>query len=133
MTRILGVDYGSTRVGLAVSDGLGITAAPLEVVPRRDIVARVTRLVLELEIGKIVLGLPTSLGGTEGDAATAARQLGNELGDATGLPIEYHDERFTSRMAESSLLESGMKRRKRRSTVDMVAAALILQDYLDQQ
>ncbi len=133
MTRILGVDYGSKRVGLAISDGLGITARPLEVVPRDVVVEYVTNLAKELELGKIVLGLPTSLGGAEGTAAEAARTLGGELGEATGLTVHFHDERFTSRMAESSLLESGMKRRERRNKVDKVAAAIILQDYLDQQ
>ncbi len=133
MTRILGVDYGSKRVGLAISDGLGITASPLEVVPRGGVVEYVTNLAKELEVGKIVLGLPTGLGGAEGTAAEAARKLGGELGEATGLPVDFHDERFTSRMAESSLLESGMKRRQRRDKVDKVAAAIILQDYLDQQ
>lgn len=133
MTRILGVDYGSKRVGLAISDGLGITASPYDVVSRDSVVGFVTNLAKEIEIGKIVVGLPTSLGGAEGTAAGAARVLGGELGDATGLPVHFHDERFTSRMAESSLLESGMKRRDRRNKVDKVAAAIILQDYLDQQ
>lgn len=131
MTRILGVDYGSKRVGLAISDGLGITASPLEVVARTDVVDFVTNLSKETELSKIVLGLPTSLGGAEGTAAEAARRLGAELGEATGLPVHFHDERFSSRMAESSLLESGMKRRQRRGKVDKVAAALILQDYLN--
>lgn len=133
MSRILGVDYGTKRIGLAVSDGLGITARPLEVVLRADAVSRLIDLVIELEIAKIVVGLPTSLGGEEGSAANEARVLGVEIGEATGLPVEYHDERFTTRMAETSLLESGMKRRNRRETIDKVAAAIILQDYLDQQ
>jgi putative Holliday junction resolvase len=131
VTRILGVDYGSKRVGLAISDGLGMTASPLDVVARGAVVEYATNLSKETELGKIVVGLPTSLGGAEGTTAEAARKLGAELGEATGLPVHFHDERFTSRMAESSLLESGMKRRERRSKVDKVAAALILQDYLD--
>lgn len=133
MSRVLGVDYGTKRVGLAVSDGLCLTARPLEVVSRQEVVARSIDVAKELEIAKIVVGLPTSLGGEEGIAASEARKLGLELGEATGLPVEYHDERFTSRMAENSLLESGMKRRNRRETIDKVAAAIILQDYLDQQ
>jgi len=133
VSRVLGVDYGSKRVGLAVSDGLGITARPLDVVLRSELEPAVTILVKDLNIVKIVVGLPTSLGGEEGSAAAEARKLGVELGAATGLPVEYHDERFTSRMAETSLLESGMKRRDRRETIDKVAAAIILQDYLDHQ
>lgn len=131
MSRTLGVDYGSKRVGLAVSDGLGITARPLDVVLRSDLIAIVTNLVKDLDIAKIVIGLPTSLGGEEGPAAIEARKLGAELEVATEIPVVYHDERFTSRMAETSLLESGMKRRVRRETIDKVAAAIILQDYLD--
>jgi putative holliday junction resolvase len=133
VSRVLGVDYGTKRVGLAVSDGLGITARPLEVVIRSEIISRAIDIAKELDIGKIIVGLPTSLGGEEGSAAGEARKLGRELGEATGLPVEFHDERFTSRMAETSLLESGMKRRDRRETIDKVAAAIILQDYLDRQ
>jgi putative holliday junction resolvase len=133
VSRLLGVDYGTKRVGLAVSDALGITARPLEVVRRSEIIGRVIDIAKELDIGKIIVGLPTSLGGEEGSAAGEARKLGEELGKATGLPVEFHDERFTSRMAETSLLESGMKRRDRRETIDKVAAAIILQDYLDRQ
>lgn len=133
MSRVLGVDYGTKRVGLAISDTLAITARPLEVVSRSGVVAYVTKVAEELDLGKIVVGLPTGLGGGEGNSAVQARGLGDELGGATGLPVEYHDERFTSRMAESTLLGAGMKRRARRETVDKVAAAIILQDYLDQQ
>lgn len=133
MKRTLGVDYGSKRVGLAMSDPLGITAQPLEVIARSEVVGFVKELVKSHDLGKIVVGLPTSLSGGETRSAIEARALGEELCNATDLPVEYHDERFTSRMAESSLLESGMKRRDRRGKVDKIAAALILQDYLDNQ
>lgn len=131
MSRVLGIDYGTKRVGVAVSDALGITVSPVAVVGRPDAVEAVVNLVKELDVGKIVIGLPTALGGHEGTSAEAARALGEDLRAATGLPVVYHDERFTSRMAESSLLEKGMKRRDRRQKVDEVAAAIILQDYLD--
>ncbi len=133
MTRYLGVDYGTKRVGLAISDGLGLTAHPLEVVSRVSVVARVQELVDEFEISALVLGLPTSLSGGEGASAVGARALGEELSAATGVRVEYLDERFTSKLAEGVLLDSGMKRRDRRETVDKVAAAIILQDYLDRQ
>ena len=133
MTRYLGVDYGTKRVGLAISDGLGLTARPLEVVSRVSVVARVQELVDEFEISALVLGLPTSLSGDEGVSAVGARALGEELSAATGVRVEYLDERFTSKLAEGVLLDSGMKRRDRRETVDKVAAAIILQDYLDRQ
>ncbi len=131
MTRYLGVDYGTKRVGLAISDGLGLTARPLEVVARRTLVDRVRELHEEYAINMVVVGLPTGLDGEEGISAAGARALGDDVMDATGIPVEYLDERFTSKLAEAALLQSGMKRRQRRETVDRVAAAIILQDYLD--
>ncbi len=131
MTRYLGVDYGTKRVGLAISDGLGLTARPLEVVPRDVVVERVRELHEEYKIKMVIVGLPTGLSGEEGVSAVGARALGKELLAATGIPVDYLDERFTSKLAEDVLLQSGMKRRQRRDTVDKVAAAIILQDYLD--
>ncbi|MCH7900105.1 MAG: Holliday junction resolvase RuvX [Acidobacteria bacterium] len=131
MTRYLGVDYGTKRVGLAISDGLGLTARPLQVVARPAVVKRVQELHAEYTVTTVVVGLPTGLAGQEGASAAGARALGDELSAATGIPVEYLDERFTSNLAEEALLQSGMKRRERRETVDKVAAAIILQDYLD--
>jgi putative Holliday junction resolvase len=131
VSRSLGVDYGAKRVGLAVSDPLGMTARPLSVVPRTGVVDEVVSLVKELNIGTIVVGLPTGLSGGEGVSASEARRLADELATATGVEIVLRDERFTSRMAEGVLVESGMRRRKRRETVDKIAATIILQDYLD--
>lgn len=133
MSRVLGVDYGTKRVGLALSDLLGITAQPLDVVPRESVVQYIQNLVQSSDVGKVVIGLPTGLGGGESDSATGARALADEISEATSLPVEFIDERFTSRMAESALLESGMKRRERRNNVDKVAAAIFLQDFLDKQ
>ena len=131
MSRSLGIDYGTKRVGLALSDTLGLTANPLAVVPRSSIVDEVIRLVKEQDVGTIVVGLPTGLGGDEGISASEARDLADELAAATGVDVVLRDERYTTRIAETALLESGMKRRKRRESVDKVAAAIILQDYLD--
>lgn len=133
MRRVIGVDYGTRRVGLAVSDPLGITASPHSVVARDDVVEVVANLVKELDAGTIVVGLPTGLSGGEGESAQEARKLADELEAVTGADIVLADERFTSRMAEETLITSGMRRRKRRETVDKVAAAIILQDYLDRQ
>ena len=132
MTRFIGVDSGSKRVGLAISDGLGLTAQPLEVVARAKAVDRILELVGEYEIDTVVMGLPTGLSGGEGVSAQEARSMGEEL-TSSDLDVEFIDERFTSRMAEEVLLESGMKRRDRRDTVDKVAAAIILQGYLDRR
>jgi len=131
VTRYLGVDFGTKRVGLALSDPLGLTAQPLDVVPRSEVVDRIRELVATESVDLLVMGLPTGLSGDEGTSADQARALGAELAEATGVAVEYIDERFTSRMAEAALLESGMKRRDRKENVDKVAAAIFLQDYLD--
>jgi putative Holliday junction resolvase len=131
VSRYLGVDVGAKRVGLALSDPIGLTATPLQVVDRSLAVEEITRLAQIHEVGTIVVGLPTSLGGGEGASAVDARSLGDQLAQANEAEIVYLDERFTSRMAESALLESGMKRRERKTTIDKVAAAIILQDYLN--
>lgn len=131
MTRYLGIDYGTKRVGIAISDGLGLTARPLEVVPRDNVVERVVEIVSNYDVRRLIIGLPTALGGHEGTSTEGARDLGSELRKATGVDVEYIDERFTSRMADEALLGAGMKRRERRETVDKVAAAIILQTYLD--
>jgi len=108
-----------------------LTARPLSVVPRSSAVDEVMDIVKEQDVGTIVVGLPTGLSGDEGMSASEARKLADQLRSATGVEVVLVDERYTSRMAEHSLLESGMKRRKRRESVDKVAAAIILQDYLD--
>ena len=131
MSRHLGIDYGTKRCGLAISDGIGLTAQPLEVVSRDDVVDRVVAVVDEYGVGGIIIGMPTGMGGQEGNSAEGARELGAEIAEVTQIEVEYVDERFTSRLAEDSLLESGMKRRDRRETVDKVAASIILQTYLD--
>lgn len=131
MNRILGVDYGARRVGIAISDPLGLGATPLEVVDRSKALARISRLVEEQEVGMIVVGLPTGLSGGEGRSAEEARNFGAELERQTEAEVIFQDERFTSRIAEQRLLDAGMKRRERRATVDRMAAAIILQDYLD--
>ena len=131
MTRILGVDYGSKRVGLAISDGIGLTARPLATVGRRELASTLRALADEFEIAEVVVGLPTSLSGNEGPSAAAARELADEIAEILGVDPSFVDEKFTTKLAESSLLEAGMKRRDRKETVDRVAAAIILQTYLD--
>lgn len=131
MSRYLGVDYGTKRIGLAISDALGLTARPLEVVARGSLEAALLRIKDTYEPELAVIGLPTALGGHEGESATGARQLADEVSEILDIPVEFVDERFTSRMAENALLESGMRRRDRKATVDKIAAAIILQTYLD--
>ena len=131
MSRYLGVDYGTKRIGIAISDPLGLTARPLQVVARNDLKGMLRSINDEYSISEVIVGMPTALGGHQGESAEGARQLGEEIGNILEVPVRYVDERFTSRMAESALLESGMKRQERRETVDKVAAAIILQAFLD--
>jgi len=131
VSRLLGIDYGTRRVGLAISDGLGLTARPLEVIPVHRLMERLSALVDEYDFETIVVGLPTGLSGGEGSSAAGARELAEEIQDRLNVQVAMVDERFTSRLADSALLESGMKRRERKETVDKVAAAIILQTYLD--
>lgn len=118
-------------MGLAVSDPLGITAQPLEVVAAGKAVARISEVCAELDVEQILVGLPTTERGEEGASARMARELATAIEKETGLPVTTVDERYTSRMAESMMVEAGAKRRRRRAEKDKVAAALLLRGYLD--
>lgn len=135
LTRYLGIDPGERRIGIALSDPLGIIAQPHVVLDRRrgSVLDEIRAICAEYAVETIVIGLPTSLSGAEGSAAERARVLGNEVAGETGCEVVFFDERFTTVQAEAALLEGGMKRRKRRETVDKVAAAVMLQGYLDGQ
>jgi putative Holliday junction resolvase len=133
-TRLLGVDFGSVRIGLAVSDPERRIASPLETYTRRDRTRdaeHFSRLVAEEQIGQIVVGLPVHLDGREGQKAQEARAFGKWLADATGLPVVFWDERFTTVEAEAALWEAGLTHKKRKERRDRVAAQLLLQAYLD--
>jgi putative Holliday junction resolvase len=131
--RVLALDPGTRRVGVAVSDPLGITAQPHSVLDAEDpaLMDRIIRLGAELGVERIVVGLPVSLNGTEGPSAAAARRFGATVAGATGLPVDFADERFTSVSAERVLVEAGLSGRRRRAVRDRVAAAVLLQAYLD--
>lgn len=132
--RLLGVDPGEVRVGLAVSDANRTLASPLTTYVRRDRqrdAAFFARLVVEEEITGIVVGLPLQADGREGEQARAARQLGAWLAEVTGRPVVYWDERFTTVEAEAALWQAGLTHRRRRERRDRVAAQLVLQAYLD--
>jgi putative Holliday junction resolvase len=132
--RWLGLDVGSKTIGVAVSDEEEVVALPLRTLARhggkRDLEA-VADLVRETGAGGIVLGLPLDLEGREGDAARRVRALGERLAAHTGCSVEYWDERFTTVQAERALLEGDVSRRRRRQVIDQVAAALLLQSFLD--
>lgn len=131
--RILGLDPGERRIGVALSDAGGIIAQPHEVIDRHSgaVPDRLQTLINENAVDRIVVGLPVSLSGDEGPAAAAAREFGANVAEWTGLVVEYADERFSTVTAERVLLESGLTRKKRRDVRDKVAAAVMLQAFLD--
>jgi putative Holliday junction resolvase len=131
--RVLGLDPGTRRIGVALSDATGTIAAPHSVIDRRtaDVDEALRRLVEEHEVELIVVGLPVSLSGAEGPSAEAARVFADSVADATGLPIVLQDERFTTVIAEGALIEGGVGRGERRRKRDQVAAAVMLQSFLD--
>lgn len=134
MTVALGLDAGTVRVGLAATDPTGTLASPVAVLSRTRAVelwARVRREAEERGADTVVVGLPRELDGSEGPAAEDARRLAADAERETGLRVELWDERFTSAEAERALIASGMRRSRRRETVDGVAAALMLQGWLD--
>lgn len=132
--RALGVDAGERRIGLAVSDGSGLIATPLEVLSigeEDDAAALVAQRAQDLAADCIVVGMPIDLRGEEGVAAQNMRRFVERLREASDLPVETSDERMTSAVAARSMQEAGLTERDRRGQVDKVAAALILQTWLD--
>lgn len=135
--RVLGIDLGSKRIGLAISDPRQVLATPLEVVGRsrsrdQDHQA-IAAIVEEWEIARLVVGLPLSLDGSRGRAARAAEAEAKRLGVVTGVPVETYDERLTTVSAHQVLREQGVAGPDRREVVDKVAAAVLLQAWLDGQ
>ncbi len=132
--RILALDIGARRVGVAVSDPLGWTAQGLPTLARENdsqLIEAVREIVRELEVERVVIGLPRNMNGTVGPQAKKALAFADALRAALRLPVDTWDERLTTVAAERSLAEGGLDRRKRRRSVDRVAAQLILQGFLD--
>ena len=135
--RILGLDYGSKTVGVSVSDPLGITAQTVETIAReredklRRTLARIEALVEEYKIERIVLGYPKNMNNTLGERAARTEEFKAALERRTGIPVILWDERLSTAAAERVLIERGVRREHRKETVDQIAAALILQGYLD--
>lgn len=133
-TRILGVDYGTVRVGLAICDSERIIASPLTTYERRDAnrdAAFFKELVKTEEVGALVVGLPIHLSGHEGEKAAEARAYGAWLGQVTGLPVVFWDERYTTKDAERHLWGAGLTHKRRKARRDRVAAQILLQTYLE--
>lgn len=132
--RILAIDFGSKRSGLAITDPLGLTVQPLPYLKNigiSDFLARLKDIVKEKGVEKIVLGLPLSLDGSLGPKARECRNLARKIEDACGVPVDMEDESFTSREADEILIEElGVSRKKRKEARDSLAACLILKSYL---
>jgi putative Holliday junction resolvase len=132
--RVLGLDIGSKRIGVAVSDELGAIASPVGFVVRgRGDRARFRELLAQFGATRLVAGLPAGLSGREGHQAADTRAYAEALAADLGVPLDYWDERLTTAIAERSLIASGTRRDKRRERIDAVAAAVMLQGYLDAQ
>lgn len=135
--RIMGLDYGTKTVGVALSDALLITAQPVETIERksanklRQTFARIEQLIDENEVSLIVLGYPKNMNNTAGERAEATEKFREDLMRRTGLSVVLWDERLTTVEAERILMESSVRRENRKEVIDKMAAAIILQSYLD--
>lgn len=137
--RIMGLDFGSKTVGVAVSDSLLLTAQGLEIIRRneenklRRTLARIEELIEEYEVEEIVLGMPKNMNATEGLRVELTLEFKEKLERRTGLPVHTWDERLTTVAADKTMMEAGVRRENRKDYVDMIAAVLILQGYLDRR
>lgn len=127
----MALDYGTARIGVAMSDPLRIAGSPLCVLDAAGALDEIRRIVEEYRPEVIVVGIPIGRAGARGVSAEGARALGKAVEEATGVPVAYVDERYTTLGAERAMLEANVRRRDRRRKVDKVAAALILQHYLE--
>lgn len=137
--RIMGLDYGTKTVGVAISDALLITAQGIEIIRRKDenklrqTLARIEQLILEYEVEEIVLGLPKNMNDTSGERVEVTLEFKEKLERRTGLPVHTWDERLTTVAADKTMMEAGVRRENRKEYVDKIAATLILQGFLDRR
>ena len=137
--RIMGLDFGSKTVGVAISDELLLTAQGIEIIRRkeenklRQTLARIEELIVEYEVEEIVLGYPKHMNATEGVRVELTEEFRDKLMRRTGLPVYLWDERLTTVAADKIMMEAGIRREHRKEYVDKIAASLILQGYLDRR
>lgn len=137
MSRIMGLDFGSKTVGVAISDPLFITAQGKEIIRRerenklRQTLARIEELIQEYEVSEIVLGCPKNMDGSEGERVEKTNEFKADLERRTGLKVTLWDERLTTVAADKYMMEAGIRRENRKDYVDEIAAVLILQGFLD--
>ena len=136
MTRILGIDFGTVRIGLALSDPTGTLASPLPHLEKKtlsQINAALTELVETHEISRVVVGLPRNMDGSYGPAAEKVRDFISKIQGSIGIPIETQDERLTTVQASKQLSQIGLNQKELRKKIDSSSASLILQQYLDRK
>ena len=134
--KILALDIGTVRIGIAASDIMEIIASAYEVYRRKNLkldTEYIAKLSKDLSVGEIVIGLPLKMDGSEGQSVEMAREFGEELAKLIDIPTHYQDERLSTVSAEKILIESGMRREKRKDKIDSIAATIILQTYLDKK
>lgn len=137
--RILGLDFGTKTCGVAISDPLALTAQGLEIIRRdkpshlRNTLQRIEEIIEEYGVELVVLGLPKNMNDTEGARVEETRAFAESIERRTGLDVEFWDERLTTVAADRAMMEAGIRRENRRNYVDMIAAQLILQGYLDKR
>lgn len=137
--RVMGLDFGSKTVGVAISDSLLVTAQGVEIIRRKEenklrrTLARIEELIEEYEVEEIVLGLPINMNATAGVRVELTMEFKDKLERRTGLPVYTWDERLTTVAADRIMMETGIRRENRKNYVDMIAATLILQGYLDRR
>jgi putative Holliday junction resolvase len=132
--RVMALDYGDRRIGVALSDPLGVTAQPLLTIERRsrsDDYGLLARLARQHVVSRVVVGLPLGMDGSRGERVRLTELFMERVRKATGLPVEPWDERLTTVQAERSLIESDLSRRRRREVIDQAAAVILLQSWLD--
>jgi putative Holliday junction resolvase len=132
--RTMGLDVGTKTVGVAISDGLGLTAQAVTTVRRTNLkadLAALAELAREHEVSRVVIGLPLNMDGSEGPRAEASRKFAEVVGQSLSVPVEFWDERLSTVAAERTLIEADLTRAKRRQVIDQVAAQFILQGWLD--
>lgn len=132
--RLIGLDIGGRRIGVAISDELGTIASPIAMIERQsDVAGELRKLAAEFGASRLVVGLPVGLSGREGPQAAEVREYVDALAAEVDLPLVYWDERLSTNIAEQTLIAQGTRRSKRKQQVDAVAASIILQGYLDNQ
>ena len=132
--KFLGVDYGKVRIGLAVSDEMGMIATPLAVFRSKSTEDSISHIISQAEmhqVGTIVVGMPVKLDGSLGLAAENVKKFADQLAGQTEIPIDFWDERMTTAQAERSMISADMTRKSRKKRLDAVAAQMMLQSYLD--